>query len=284
MEQQVAKEKAEYPITVGVVYPEKLYRLSTFFRFFLLIPQMIVLWFVSMLAGIFLFFSWFAIMFTGKYPKGLFNYVAGYLRWSTRVTGYSLLLTDKYPPFSMNGSKMQQQAATEKVDYPITVGIAYPERLSRLSTFFRVLLLIPQNIVLCFLEIAVFCLVFFVWWIILFTGTYPVGFFDFVAGYLRWNTRVFGYTLLLTDKYPPFSKADGQAVLYVESEGVVGGQSQIQKRDRRLTKAQEVTLGIVIGIVELVTGLAAGLWLVIIIGIATLAYTLFRAVTRQSEK
>ena len=106
MEQQVVKEqgtkeKVEYPITVSAAYPEKLSRLSTFFRFFLLIPQMIVLWFVGIVAGVFMFFAWFAIMFTGKYPKGLFNFVAGYMRWSTRVSGYYYLLTDKYPPFSL---------------------------------------------------------------------------------------------------------------------------------------------------------------------------------------
>ena len=101
MEQQVAKEKAEYPVTVGVTYPEKLSRLSTFFRFFLMIPQWIVLWLVGIVAGIFMFFAWWVILFTGNYPKGLFDFVAGYLRWSTRVTGYYYLLTDKYPPFSM---------------------------------------------------------------------------------------------------------------------------------------------------------------------------------------
>jgi len=101
MEQQVAKEKAEYPITVGVTYPEKLTRLSTLFRLIMVIPQMIVLWFVGIVAGIFMFFAWWVIMFTGEYPKGLFNFVSGYLRWSTRVSGYYFLLTDKYPPFSL---------------------------------------------------------------------------------------------------------------------------------------------------------------------------------------
>ena len=101
MEQQVAQEKAGYPITVNVDYPEKLSRLTTLFRLFLLIPQYIVLMFVGLIAGIAMFFGWWAIMFTGKYPKGLFNFVAGYLRWSTRVTGYYYLLTDNYPPFSM---------------------------------------------------------------------------------------------------------------------------------------------------------------------------------------
>jgi hypothetical protein len=100
---------------------------------------------------------------------------------------------------------MQQQVATEKPSYPITVGVAYPEKLSRLSTFFRLILVIPQNIVLYFLGIVAFVLMFFAWWAILFTGKYPKGLFDFVAGYLRWSTRVSGYFYLLTDKYPPFS-------------------------------------------------------------------------------
>ncbi len=99
--EQTAKKPDEYPITVGMAYPEKLSRLSTFFRIILVIPQLVVLYFVQIVAGILLFVSWFAILFTGKYPKGLFDFVSGYLRWSTRVSGYPSLLTDKYPPFSL---------------------------------------------------------------------------------------------------------------------------------------------------------------------------------------
>jgi hypothetical protein len=102
MQQQVATEKPGYPITVGVAYPEKLSRLSTFFRFILMIPHLFVLWFVAIVAFVLMFFAWWAILFTGKYPKGLFDFVAGYLRWSTRLSGYYYLLTDKYPPFSLN--------------------------------------------------------------------------------------------------------------------------------------------------------------------------------------
>ena len=101
MQQQTATAKPGYPISVGVDYPEKLSRLSTFFRIILLIPQMIVLYFVEIVAGILMFLSWWAILFTGKYPKGLFDFVSGYLRWATRVNGYTYLLTDKYPPFNM---------------------------------------------------------------------------------------------------------------------------------------------------------------------------------------
>jgi hypothetical protein len=89
--------------------------------------------------------------------------------------------------------------------YPITLGVEYPKRLSRLTTFFRGIMVIPQYIVLCFIEIAASVVLFISWWAILFIGRYPKWAFDFVAGYLRWATRVSGYWLLLTDKYPPFS-------------------------------------------------------------------------------
>lgn len=101
-QQQQMSEKNEYPITVGVSYPEKLSRLTTFFRIFMIIPQFIVFYFVSIAASVVIFIAWWAILFTGKYPKGLFNYAAGTVRWNTRVSGYFYLLTDKYPPFGLN--------------------------------------------------------------------------------------------------------------------------------------------------------------------------------------
>ena len=93
---------ANYPITLEVEFPDKLSRLTTFFRCLLVIPQTIVLYFIGIAASVIVFISWWAILFTGRYPKGLFDFVSGYLRWSTRVNGYSFFLTDKYPPFSMD--------------------------------------------------------------------------------------------------------------------------------------------------------------------------------------
>jgi len=91
---------AEYPITLNVEYSEKLSRLTTFFRGILIIPHSIVIAALGIVAGILLFISWWAILFMGRYPRGMFNFVSGYLRWTTRVNGYSYFLTDKYPPFS----------------------------------------------------------------------------------------------------------------------------------------------------------------------------------------
>ncbi len=91
-----------YPITVDVAFQEKLSRLTTFFRGFMVIPQFVVLYFIGIAASVLMFLAWWAILFTGKYPRSFFDFVAGYLRWSTRVTGYYCLLTDKYPPFSLS--------------------------------------------------------------------------------------------------------------------------------------------------------------------------------------
>lgn len=93
-----------YPISIEVDYPQKLSRLTTFFRIFMVIPHVFILYFIGIAAGIITLISWFAILITGRYPRGLFDFMVYYFRWSTRVTGYgSLLLTDKYPPF--NGNK-----------------------------------------------------------------------------------------------------------------------------------------------------------------------------------
>lgn len=93
-------EQKGYPITYNAEYPAKMSRLTTFFRCILIIPQAFVLYFVGIAAGIVSFIAWWVILFTGKYPEGMFDFMVGYMRWTTRVNSYSMLLTDKYPPFS----------------------------------------------------------------------------------------------------------------------------------------------------------------------------------------
>ena len=86
-----------YPVTLAVEYPERLSRLTTFFRLFMLIPQVFVFAFVTIAAEVILILSWFAILFTGRYPEPFLNFITWWLRWYARLTGYSYLLTDKYP-------------------------------------------------------------------------------------------------------------------------------------------------------------------------------------------
>jgi Domain of unknown function (DUF4389) len=103
----------QYPVELNVQYAEKLSRLTTFFRFIMIIPQVFVLYFVSIAAGVIVFLSWFAVWITGRYPKSFFDFVVWYLRWSTRVNVYSYFLTDKYPPFSGDPSTIAPPATPQ---------------------------------------------------------------------------------------------------------------------------------------------------------------------------
>jgi hypothetical protein len=182
-----------YSIRFDVPYKEKLSRLSTFFRLILAIPQVIVLYILFIIAEICVLIAWFAIVITGKMPRGLFDFVANVERWRANVNAYIWLLRDEYPPFSWDPGR-----------YPVTYEADYEERRSRLTTFFRLILVIPQVVVLWFVILVAEVLTFIAWFAILFTGRFPRGMFDFVSGAVRWQMRVNGYFLLLTDKYPPF--------------------------------------------------------------------------------
>jgi len=209
----------DYPVTLTVEFPQRLSRLTTFFRLFMLIPQVFVFIFVSIAAWFIMFLSWWAILFTAKYPEVFFNFVNWWLRWGARLTGYTYLLTDKYPPFS----------GREEPGYPVVLQVETPGELSRLTSFFRFPIVpmptlslgkgweimwqpsagmpmtIPHVIVLYFINIAGFFILFLSWWAILFIGRYPKVFFDFITWWFRWGMRLYAYSYLVTDKYPPFT-------------------------------------------------------------------------------
>lgn len=95
---------AGYPIDLVARYPERSSRLLMFFwlfRGFLLIPHFIVLWFLSIGAGFVVFLAWWAVLFTGQYPRVLWDYMVGFQRWAVRVQAFAVALTDEYPPFSL---------------------------------------------------------------------------------------------------------------------------------------------------------------------------------------
>jgi Domain of unknown function (DUF4389) len=174
-------------------------------KWLLLIPHyivLVILWLVFLLLSIVAFF---AILFTGRYPRGIFNFNVGVLRWSWRVAyyGYSALATDRYPPFSIGHSS----------DYPARLEVAYPERLSRGLVLVKWwLLAIPQYILVgIFSRGLIGILTIFAAIAKLFTDRYPPGIFDFVLGLNRWVTRVCVYAALMTDAYPPFRLDAGGA-------------------------------------------------------------------------
>lgn len=191
-----AETSPPYPVTYEVAYPERLSRWLIFVKWWLLaIPHFIVLGFLGLAAGVVTFLAFFAILFTGKFPRDLFDFNVKIYRWEANVSAYTGLLRDEYPPFSGEPGR-----------YPVTFEVAYPERLSRWLIFVKWLLVIPNLVVLVVLALAAAVLYVVVFFAILFTGRFPRGLFHFIVGVNRWSYRVNAYGLwLLTDRYPPFS-------------------------------------------------------------------------------
>lgn len=185
---------ADYPVRFEVMYPVGQNRWMILIRWLLAIPHLIVIYFLSIVAVFVGLIAWFAILFTGRYPAGMFDFVVGVNRWSNNVSAY-MLFHNAYPPFSMDEGEYE----------PMLYTVERQERYSRLLIFVKWLLVIPNVIVYLVLvfvaEIVYFVMVFAV----LITGRYPRGMFDFVVGVGRWGARANAYAGLLTDRYPPFS-------------------------------------------------------------------------------
>ena len=187
-------EAAPYPVRFDVEYPDRLSRLLIFVKWLLAIPHFIVLYLLGIVQFLITFAAWFIFLFTGRYPRGMFDIVVGVMRWTANLNAYLMLLRDEYPPFSWEEGK-----------YPLTFQVDHPERLSRLLIFVKWLFIIPNFIVFYLVAIAYLVTLVIAWFAILFTGRYPEGLFRFAVGVFRWSMRINVYLYLLRDEYPPFS-------------------------------------------------------------------------------
>jgi Domain of unknown function (DUF4389) len=206
-----------YPIAVEGRLAPPLSRWLWLVKWLLVIPHAIVLFFLWIAYAVVTFIAFWAILFTGHYPRALFDFNVGVLRWSWRVGfySYSALGTDRYPPFSLD----------DDPDYPARLEVEYPPSLSRGLVLVKWwLLAIPHYIV-----VGIFAggawgawnasndnsawtwgggliglLVLFAGVMLLFTGRYPRSLYEFVMGMNRWSLRVVAYATLMTDRYPPF--------------------------------------------------------------------------------
>ncbi len=194
-----------YPVSVEGELSGDLSRWLWLVKWILIIPHLVVLSFLWIAFIATTVVAFFAIVITGKYPRGMFGFNVGVMRWTWRVGfySYSALGTDKYPPFSL-----------ESRDYPANLEVEYPERLSRGLVFVKSwLLALPHYIVLAFLSGGAGSsgggglkgvLVIFAAVILLFKGRYPQDTFNLIIGFNRWSFRVLAYAALMRDDYPPF--------------------------------------------------------------------------------
>jgi len=192
----VATAAPGYPARFDAEYPERLSHWKVLVKWLFAIPQFIIVYLLQAVAGVLVLIAFFAILFTKKWPRGMFDFMVQIERWTANVFVYGeALMRDEYPPFSGDAGQ-----------YPVTFEVDYDENLSRWMIFVKWLLVLPHIIVLAFLYIAVIVVVFIAFFAILFTGRYPRGMFDFLVGVGRWTMRVNAYAhWLMTDRYPPFS-------------------------------------------------------------------------------
>ena len=217
----MSENPAPYPVRVDAALDTPLSRGLWLVKWLLLLPHYVVLAFLWIAFPVLTVVAFFAILATGRYPRALFDFNVGVLRWTWRVHyyGYAALGTDRYPPFTL----------AEVPGYPAHLDVPYPERLSRGLVLVKWwLLALPHYVVVALFVgggiwlgtggratdgswddgwaagglVALLVLVAGV--VLLFSGRYPVPVYDFVLGMDRWVIRVAAYAGLMTDRYPPF--------------------------------------------------------------------------------
>ncbi len=190
-----------YPVTFEADYVTRRNRLTAFFRLILAIPLAIWLYVYAIIAYVAVVIAWFAIIITGAYPRGLYNFVAGFTRFLARFTAYAALLCDPYPSFG----------GSDDPAYPIRMQFEPLERYSRLKTFFRIILAIPILILRYVMGLLLKIGAIAAWIVILITGKMPRGLFDLMVLANSYCARSDSYIYLLTETYPPFQDEQTRA-------------------------------------------------------------------------
>ena len=199
-EEPQQQQEMPYPLAFKGELDEPLSQLRWIVKMFLLVPHFVVLLFLFLGFALAWVISLFAILFTGRYPRRLFDFNLGVLRWTWRVWFYGLGAgaTDRYPPFTLKA-----------VDYPADLDVPYPQKLSRGLVLIKWwLLALPQYMVVCILGYLIFMITGFAQLAVFLTERYPRDKFDSVLDMNRWVYRVAAYAALMTDRYPPFRSGE----------------------------------------------------------------------------
>jgi hypothetical protein len=183
-----------YPVVYHQTPAVERSRLTVFFRLIMVIPHLVWSLFYGLAAGIGVFIAWFATVFTGRYPEGMYEFVAGYLRFSTRLYAYAYLVTDEFPPFD----------GGEHPEYPVKASIPPPqESYNRLTTALRIFLLIPVVILLHIVSLWIQAVSIALWFVAVITGRTSASLADAGRLPLAYLMRAYAYAYLLTDGWPP---------------------------------------------------------------------------------
>ncbi|MEX0763528.1 MAG: DUF4389 domain-containing protein [Dehalococcoidia bacterium] len=195
-----------YPVLVEGALDPGLSRWHWLVKWVLAIPHYIVLSFLWITFFVLTVIAFFGILINGRYPRAIFEFNVGVMRWSWRVAFYAfgpmstgVLGTDRYPPFTLHDA-----------DYPANLHVEYPAELSRGLVLIKWwLLAIPHYLLVWAFDALIGLLVLIAAVVLLFTGRYPADIFDLVMGLNRWVYRVIAYAGLTRDEYPPFRLDNG---------------------------------------------------------------------------
>ena len=188
-----------YPLNGEVVCAERVARWRPLVNWILVIPLQVWLGVLGSGAAVVSVAGWFAIVFTGRLPERLGDYLVAVLRYQWRVMAFLYGLTTTYPGFPVVAGYV------DPGDYPAVLYSARPAQRNRVTVAFRAVLVIPQLFVLYFVNLAAFVVLAIGWFAVLFAGRWPPGMRAFVIDWMRWTFRVSGYSYLVVDEYPPFS-------------------------------------------------------------------------------
>jgi hypothetical protein len=187
------------PVQVGLDAPLEVANWRPLVHWLLAIPHFFILNVLGCVSAILIFISFFAVLFTKKIPRGIFDFMATIMRYQWRVGTYALFMREPYPPFDF------EAGSADNGQDPASFSVEYPEELNRWLPLVKLLLAIPHFFVLVFLFLGGL----FAWigsfFAVLFTGKYPEGIRNYIVGVSRWSIRVQVYVNLMRDEYPPFS-------------------------------------------------------------------------------
>jgi hypothetical protein len=188
------------PVLVAVADPMPQRRLTVAFRVLLAVPHLFLLYWIFLAGGVVAFIGWWGALFTGRLPQFAVNFLSGILRWTIRVYAYDYLLTDIYPPFSLD----------DDPTYPVRVAIPEPQRLNRAAVFFRYFLALPVGLLGAVLIFGAGTLMAFIAWLItLVAGQLPPSLHLAYVAVTRFQARYIGYWWMLTPAYPGRLYGDG---------------------------------------------------------------------------